>query len=200
MKFLSPRTGLLPKHVPADQWLVMEDVHLGYMSIYIGMKGTLFCDIDGTIADLEHRRVFVATKPKNYPAFERGIKDDGPIHHVIAAVKMLHTAGWTVVMCSGRRETQKVATVDWMATYDVPYDALYMRHEFEYVSPGVPKLTRRGDPMPDHRADYTVKKELMDEAAADGYVPDVVFDDRDQVVKMWRDNGVPVVQVAEGDF
>jgi hypothetical protein len=27
-----------------------------------------------------------------------------------------------------------------------------------------------------------------------------VFDDRQQVVDMWRDNGLTVFQVAEGDF
>jgi len=200
MEYITPKTGLLPKHVPEDQWLVMEDVHLGYTSIWTGMYGTLFCDIDGTIADLEHRRVYVATKPKNYPAFEKGIIDDAPIHHIIGAVQRLHDAGWKVVMCSGRRETQKIATVAWMEQYHVPYDALYMRREFVYNADGSVKLTRKGDPMPDYRADYIVKKELLDAARADGWVPDVVFDDRDQVVKMWRENGIPVIQVAEGDF
>jgi len=28
----------------------------------------------------------------------------------------------------------------------------------------------------------------------------MVFDDRDQVVKMWRDNGIVVFQVADGNF
>ena len=37
-------------------------------------------------------------------------------------------------------------------------------------------------------------------AYKDGFDPDVVFDDRDQVVEMWRANGIPVVQTAEGDF
>jgi hypothetical protein len=27
-----------------------------------------------------------------------------------------------------------------------------------------------------------------------------VFDDRDKVVKMWRKNGIPCFQVAEGNF
>jgi len=27
-----------------------------------------------------------------------------------------------------------------------------------------------------------------------------VFDDRDKVVKMWRDNGISCLQVAEGNF
>jgi hypothetical protein len=45
-----------------------------------------------------------------------------------------------------------------------------------------------------------VKQELLNAARADGHDPDVVFDDRDGVVQMWRDNGIPVVQVAKGNF
>jgi len=33
-----------------------------------------------------------------------------------------------------------------------------------------------------------------------GYTPSVVFDDRDRVVKMWRENGIRCFQVAEGNF
>jgi hypothetical protein len=35
---------------------------------------------------------------------------------------------------------------------------------------------------------------------ADGYEPIMVFDDRNQVVKMWRERGIVCAQVAEGDF
>lgn len=204
MEFLRPKVGLLPKHVPEDDWLIMEDVHRGSFAIWVGMKGTVFVDIDGTVADLTHRRKYVASKPKNYPAFERGIPFDTPIQWVIDAVNRLYDAGWTVVMCSGRRETQKAATEEWLKKFGVKYHAFYIRHEFEYERPGDPssgvKKTRKGDPKPDYRHDYIVKKELLDQARADGYDPDVVFDDRDQVVAMWRENGIPVVQVAEGDF
>ena len=52
----------------------------------------------------------------------------------------------------------------------------------------------------DKRADYIVKGELRDRILADGWEPIMAFDDRDQVVKMWRERGVPCAQVAEGDF
>lgn len=205
MEHLQPKTGLLPKYVPEDEWLIMEDVHRGPFAIWVGMKGTVFVDIDGTVADLQHRRKYVAMKPKNYPMFEKGIPHDKPIQWVIDAVNRLYDAGWTVVMCSGRRETQKAATEEWLARHGVRYHAFYIRHEFEFNVPGVPssgyKLTKKGDKYkPDYRHDYIVKKELLDQARADGFDPDVVFDDRDQVVAMWRENGIPVVQTAEGDF
>ena len=52
----------------------------------------------------------------------------------------------------------------------------------------------------DYRSDDIVKKEMLDEMRAIGYNPTLVFDDRDRVVKMWRENGLRCFQVAEGDF
>jgi hypothetical protein len=40
-------------------------------------------------------------------------------------------------------------------------------------------------------------KELFDNPTEEIFA---VFDDRQQVVDMWRDNGLTVFQVAEGDF
>lgn len=182
MEYIRPKTGLLPKYVPEDQWIVMEDVHKGYVSIWTGMQGTLFCDIDGTIADLEHRRKYVRTKPKNWPAFEKTMHLDSPIEHVIGAVRTLYLAGWDVVMMTGRGAQKRDVTAAWLIEHNVPYHAMYTRA------------------LKDYRSDDIVKEELLAQARADGYDPDVVFDDRDQVVAMWRRVGVPVVQVAEGDF
>lgn len=200
MNFLKPKTGMLPKYVPEDHWVVLNDVHVGDMAIWTGMDGTVFVDIDGTVADLTHRRKYVRGGKKNWGAFERLIPQDTPIPHVIEAVQRLYNAGWTVVMMSGRSERSRQDTVDWLEKYDVPYHALYMRREFEYDKDGSVKLTRKGKPQGDFRRDDIVKEELLGVARADGYDPDVVFDDRDQVVVMWRRLGIPVVQVAEGDF
>jgi hydroxymethylpyrimidine pyrophosphatase-like HAD family hydrolase len=37
------------------------------------MMKTIVCDIDGTVANIEHRRQYVATKPKNWKAFNAGM-------------------------------------------------------------------------------------------------------------------------------
>tara|TARA_Y100001963_G_scaffold88454_1_gene122223 strand:- start:33573 stop:34094 length:522 start_codon:yes stop_codon:yes gene_type:complete len=53
----------------------------------------------------------------------------------------------------------------------------------------------------DNRQDSVVKKELYYEHITDNYSVQLVLDDRDQVVKMWRnDLGLICFQVAEGDF
>ena len=52
----------------------------------------------------------------------------------------------------------------------------------------------------DHRPDHVVKFELLKQIVWDGYAPIMAFDNRDQVVKMWRGIGIPCAQVAEGSF
>lgn len=190
----------IPDGVPMDVQLMMTDVHRGPYMIDVRAKGTVFVDIDGTVADLAHRRKFVRNGAKNWVAFVKGIPHDTPIQWVIDAVNRLYDVGWTVVMMSGRTETSQPETVEWLAKHGVKYHAIYMRREFEYNEDGTVKLTRKGKPLGDFRRDDIVKEELLGVARADGHDPDVVFDDRDQVVNMWRRLGIPVVQVAEGDF
>lgn len=180
--YLEPREGLFPKHLPPESVVAVEDVHLGHTFLWKGMKGTLFCDIDGTIADLTHRRVYVESRPKNWPAFEKTMHLDTPIQPIIDAVRALYDSGWTVVMCTGRGAQKKDVTLDWLAKYEVPHHAIYTRAEKDY------------------RLDSIIKAELLAQARADGFDPDVVFDDRNQVVEMWRAENVPCVQVAFGDF
>lgn len=185
--YLQPREGLLPKHVEPTDWVTVTDAHHGSVSIFSKMGGTLFCDIDGTIADPAHRRVYVASKPKNWPAFERGIPHDEPIWPIIDAVKALRHhgpdyGGWKVVMCTGRGAQNKDVTVSWLEKYGIEYDAIYTRA------------------FKDYRRDDIVKAELLEQARSDGFDPDIVFDDRNRVVDMWRREGIPCVQVAHGDF
>ena len=162
--------------------LTVTDVHRGDIKIDTAADGTLYLDVDGTIADLKHRRQYVATKPKNWPAFERTMHLDPPIQHVIDWAMTLKKAGWTVVIMTGRGAQNKQITEDWLKEHGVEYDAIYTRA------------------LKDYRKDSIVKAELMDQAVEDGYTPTMVFDDRNQVVEMWRARGVFCVQVAEGDF
>lgn len=140
-------------------------------------------DIDGTIADLTHRRHYVESKPKNWPAFHAGCVDDKPIEHIRRLMLDLVEAGAVVVYVSGRNEAQREATQRWTEEHGfLPAYNLYMRADGDF------------------RDDSIVKLELLQRLRADGFEPIMAFDDRDRVVKMWRENGVPCAQVAPGDF
>ena len=48
--------------------------------------------------------------------------------------------------------------------------------------------------------DAVVKRDIFQHEIAGSYHVIGVFDDRQHVVRMWRDLGLTVFQVAEGDF
>jgi phosphoglycolate phosphatase-like HAD superfamily hydrolase len=143
------------------------------------MKCYLF-DIDGTIADCSHRVHHIENK--DWRAFFAACGDDAPIPHIIELAQDLTSAGRVIVYVSGRSDECRRQTSIWLGRHELPAGALYMR--------------KAGD----HRPDNLVKAELLDQVIADGFEPIMAFDDRNQVVKMWRERGVPCAQVAEGDF
>lgn len=142
----------------------------------------IIVDIDGTLADLTHRRHWVTSKPKNWPAFNAGVQHDTVIEPVAALVRTLHAAFNTVILCSGRSEDLRAATVAWLKRHDIRWCGLYMRT------------------AGDCRADDIIKSELLDQILLDGFNPEIAFDDRDRVVAMWRRRGLICAQVAEGNF
>lgn len=139
-------------------------------------------DIDGTLADITHRRHHVATKPKNWSEFQKAAHLDTPNRPIATLARSLSCMAHRVVLCTGRGEQERPVTEAWLAQHQIPYDALYMRAEKDY------------------RGDDVIKGELLDRILADGFVPELVFDDRDRVVKVWRSRGIVCAQVAEGNF
>ncbi|GIF18785.1 putative kinase [Actinoplanes tereljensis] len=130
-------------------------------------------DIDGTVALMTGRSPYDWSR----------VGEDAPNPSVIAAVRAMHAAGYAIVFCSGRDEECRAETEAWLALYvDVPYSALFMR------------------PAGDSRKDAIVKREIFDLQIRDRWRISGVFDDRQQVVRMWRALGLTVFQVAEGDF
>lgn len=160
----------------------IEDVHLGYQTVDLSVPSTVIVDIDGTLADISHRRHFVATKPKNWAAFEKLAHLDKPFEHIVSVVQLMYNYGWTILIVSGRGQQQETVTLNWLFNNKIPFHSLYMRAEGDY------------------RADDIVKSEILDDILSKGYKPTLVLDDRDRVVKTWRDRGLKVIQVAEGDF
>ncbi|MER5702643.1 AAA family ATPase [Micromonospora sp. NPDC002296] len=130
-------------------------------------------DIDGTVALHVSRSPYDMTR----------VAEDVPNEAVIAAVRAMHAAGYGVVFCSGRDAAARADTVTWLARHvRVPYLALHLRA------------------VGDSRRDAVVKREIYEREIEGRYRVVGVFDDRMQVVRMWRSLGLTVFQVAEGDF
>jgi phosphoglycolate phosphatase-like HAD superfamily hydrolase len=139
-------------------------------------------DIDGTVADVNHRRQFIATKPKNWAAWNAGMSRD-PVHEDIKSIyTALKSAGARIIFCSGRGDETRAVTEKWLAENGFEFDALFMR--------------RAGD----YRQDSIVKVELLAQIRQWHGEPYIWFDDRNQVVDAIRAAGVRVLQVSEGNF
>lgn len=137
-------------------------------------------DIDGTIADCSHRIHHIENK--DWRSFFAACGDDAPIAHIIGLAQDLACSGKRIIYVSGRSDECSEETARWLDKHGLPVGRKYMR--------------KAGD----HRPDNIVKGELLAQLVADGYRPIMAFDDRNQVVKMWRENGIPCAQVAEGNF
>jgi predicted kinase len=130
-------------------------------------------DIDGTVALMNGRGPYDWSR----------VGEDLPNQAVVTAVRAMHSAGHSIVFCSGRDEECRDETQAWLELFvGVPYEGLFMR------------------PAGDSRKDAIVKREIFDAEIRDRWRIVGVFDDRQQVVRMWRALGLTVFQVAEGDF
>src|SRR5918997_1343709 len=84
---------------------------------------------------------------------------------------------------SGREDRWRAETERWLERHGIIADGLFRR--------------RAGD----RRRDTVVKREIYERHIAGHYTVRVVFDDRDQVVRLWRDElDLPCFQVAWGNF
>jgi predicted kinase len=132
-------------------------------------------DIDGTLA------LMATTEGARSPFEWHRVGEDAPNPAVVDLVRALAARAEIVVM-SGRDESCRLLTEQWLAKHEVPYADLFMRQ------------------AGDSRKDSIVKRELFDRHVAARWAVRGVIDDRRQVVEMWRAMGLMCAQVAPGDF
>jgi heterodisulfide reductase subunit B len=94
----------------------------------------------------------------------------------------MEKAGHEIIVVSARNERHREVTENSLQEAGVQFQHLFLR------------------PDGDFRKDSEFKQEVLDALIAQDWKPNLVFDDRNQVVAMWRSNGLTCVQVAEGDF
>ena len=149
------------------------------------IKECVIFDIDGTLANCDHRRKYVdGTLVKDWEAFRRYMSAD-PVHeHVRRLYRMYLMNDWTILICTGRLEADRDMTTTWLMKAGISgYVQLMMRPDAERFRP-----------------DWEVKQDMLHQILDEGYTPVCSFDDRNRVVQMWRDNGVPCFQVNDGNF
>ena len=132
----------------------------------------IICDIDGTIALRTDRGPHDLTL----------VVEDAPRKHMRDILSTL-TSRFGILYVSGRQEVAREATRYWLRAHKFPIgERLFMREN------------------KDNRQDAIIKQEIYRQYIAPYYEVVAVLDDRNQVVKMWRDLGLLCFQVDDGDF
>lgn len=130
-------------------------------------------DIDGTIADHTGLR-------SPFEWYKVGV--DRVKHDVANIANTLYASGFYVILVSGRDGSCYQETVKWLNTHGIQYHHLIMR------------------PAKSTEKDSILKYDIYKNYIEPHFNVVGVFDDRDQVVQMWRSIGLTCLQVAEGKF
>ena len=149
------------------------------------MNKIVIFDLDGTLALIDKRRA-ISTKDNGKMDWGKffdpnNIQLDDPNQPVIDIANMLHSQGYLIYIFSGRSDKTEDATIAWLDKHNVNYDLLIMRPQNQL-----------------YKKDSDLKQGWLDTIGKDRV--SMVFDDRNQVVDMWRDNGLTTFQVADGNF
>ena len=135
------------------------------------MNKAVIFDIDGTLAD----------KYGRCPYDWESVGDDLPKKPVIKALNAYKKAGYKIIIFTGRDGSCKKQTLAWLKKHSINF------HHFDIRK------------AKDNRCDSIVKREMYDKIK-DKYSVEAVFDDRDRVVRTWRDLGLQCFQVDYGAF
>lgn len=137
----------------------------------------IIVDIDGTIALRGDR-----------DPFDHSIAMEDAVNWpVVKAVNALVTAyDWRVILVSGRAEKFREITDYWLWTHGI----------FQFPN----RIALHMRPDSDTRPDQDVKRDIYIDLIAPDYDVQIIFDDRNKVVNMWRELKLPCFQVAEGNY
>jgi phosphoglycolate phosphatase-like HAD superfamily hydrolase len=147
-------------------------------------------DLDGTLADCEHRRHFVERSEKpDWRAFFEACDQDNLIEPTaIILLNLWIKQGEIIEIWSGRSEAVRKKTETWL--------------QENIFSHGIEMCPLKMRPIGDYTPDDELKERWLNERCSDlmearieGRMPtkhdiEFVFDDRPKVVDMWRRRGI----------
>ena len=147
----------------------------------------IIVDMDGTLADIGQRLRRAESNPPPGKRMDWDIfldpvvmaHTDKPNQHVVHLVKTLQETGHTIIITSARNERHRAVTSQQLDEWGIKYEKLYLRADGDF------------------RPDDITKTEIFRQILIDGYMPKIAIDDRDKVVKMWRELGLHCWQVEK---
>ena len=149
-------------------------------------------DIDGTLANVNHRRHHLEGLSPSWGRFFDGMVDDPPYSDVCLLAELLgehprvNHSRVKLFLLSGRPESFRKQTEGWLRIHIPSYfekaEALLMRVERDF------------------RKDTVIKREMLEFIRGQGYNVRLVVDDRPSVIQMWKREGVTVLAHDSGDW
>jgi len=152
------------------------------MSDNIPLVPAVIFDMDGTLANVVHRRHFVEGKKKYFKTFHEHMIHDTKNEVVAGTCNQYYMNNWHIIICTGRPEKYRELTEKWLKDHGIFYKELRMRPDDETSRP-----------------DFEVKQDMLNDILKTRTVR-LAVDDRQQVVDMWRRNGIVCYQCDVGDF
>jgi predicted kinase len=134
-------------------------------------------DVDGTLMNHAGKR-----SPYDYTS----VHLDEPYEDIMQQMRDDYALGYSLIVLSGREDSCREATEQSLRQYS----QLPVGYE-------IPVLMRKTG---DSRADFIIKYEIFMQEIAESYNVLNVYDDRLQVIQMWRDIGVRCYDVAGNTF
>lgn len=142
------------------------------------MRNVVIVDLDGTLADIQHRVHLVQSEHPQWPKFYDECVNDTPKQWCVDLMIAMANLGYTVKIVSARSNHKERETREWLAKID------WKGIDVELI------MLRKG--LKDSTKDELLKKQWLDSFGASRIA--FVVDDRQRVVDMWRANGVTCLQ------
>ena len=137
---------------------------------------SIIIDLDGTLADCNHRLHFIEQPKKDWKSFFNHCNEDSVIEPVRELINMLKTK-YMIIILTARPDISKEATVKWLDDNNIEYDALFMRGKNDY------------------RKSPVVKRDLIEEMKCHDYIPVYAIEDRDDCIDMFNSLGIFTLKV-----
>jgi hypothetical protein len=136
---------------------------------------TIVIDLDGTLANVDHRTHYVRRDRPEWDAFYEACDKDSLNVWCAKLMESFYMRGYEVLIVSARRDTEKAKTLQWLSNHKVQYSELIM-------------LRKGNESTPDTK----LKKAWLDSYGKEKIL--FIVDDRQKVVDMWRSEGMTCLQ------